>query len=330
MGPNRLSNRECFHRDQGLGVVGLVLLLASFAVAQEPPSRTYRNPIIDRMGLADPSVIRVDDTYYLYPTGDAKTYEVYTSKDLVRWELAGPVFSTPRGGLWAPDVFHHRRGDGKFYLYYTDTQEGMPQRGNHKQIGVAVADSPLGPFVDRGVLFKNAIDAHLFADDDGSLYLYFCNWNDRGGIAVVPMADPLTPRGEPNAVIRATEPWENRGGAITEAPWMLKHKGVYYLTYSGSPTDLPEYAIGYATAASPLGPFTKFEGNPIAHRGNGVLGPGHHSVVDGPDGRLWMFYHQKKTERQAYDRFLAMDPIRFDDAGILRVTLTRDSNQPAP
>jgi beta-xylosidase len=308
----------------------LVLLLAATAPAQEAPARTYRNPIIDRTGLADPAVIRVDGRYYLYPTGDTKSYEVYISTDLVRWANAGPVFTTPRGGLWAPDVFHHARGDGKFYLYYTDTQEGTPPREDRKQIGVAVADSPRGPFVDRGVLFRDAIDAHLFADDDGSLYLYFCNWDDRGGLAVVPMADPLTPRGRPRTVLRATEPWERHDGPVSEAPWMLKHKDVYYLMYSASSTYVPEYAIGYATATGPLGPFAKYAGNPIARGGGGVLGPGHHSVAPGPDGRPWLVYHQKRTTRKAADRFLAIDPLWFDDAGVLHARLSRGTDQPAP
>jgi beta-xylosidase len=307
-----------------------VPLLAATAAAQEAAPRTYRNPIIDRMGLADPAVIRVDGTYYLYPTADTKSYEVYTSTDLVRWKNEGPVFSTPRGGLWAPDVFHQRRGDGKFYLYYTDTQEGTPPRENRKQIGVAVADSPRGPFVDKGVLFRNAIDAHLFADDDGSLYLYFCNWADRGGLAVVPMADPLTPRGVPRTVLRATEAWETHDGPVSEGPWMLKRDGVYYLMYSASSTYVPDYAIGYATSRSPLGPFAKYEGNPIASRGGGVLGPGHHSVAEGPDGRLWLVYHQKRTGRKAADRFLAIDPLWFDEAGVLRARLSREVDQPAP
>ncbi|MDL1872546.1 hypothetical protein FBR05_10095, partial [Deltaproteobacteria bacterium PRO3] len=78
-----------------------------------------------------------------------------------------------------------------------------------------------------------------------------------------------------------------RRGAVAEGPWMLKRKGVYYLMYSGSGADGPDYAIGYATSKSPLGPFTKHAGNPIAKRGNGVFGPGHHCVITGPDGKLY-------------------------------------------
>src|ERR1035441_1327291 len=82
-------------------------------------------------------------------------------------------------------------------------------------------------------------------------------------------------------------------GEVTEGPFMLKHKGIYYLTYSGTGADSPNYGIGYATSKSPTGPFVKYAGNPIAHRGGKVLGPGHHCVVEGPDGKLWLVYHQK-------------------------------------
>jgi beta-xylosidase len=310
------------------------LLAAALAVtgtgAALGDGKTYRNPIIDRMFLADPAVIRVDGKYYLYPTSDSRGYEAYVSDDLVHWENKGRVYESPRAGLWAPDVFHNKKGDGKFYLYYTDDTPDSPRRHARKQIGVAVADGPLGPFQDKGVLFRDAIDAHLFQDDDGSYYLYFCNWADRGCVAGVRMTDPLTPDGTPKCLIRATEDWEKHGGPVTEGPWMLKHKGVYYLMYSGSGTDVPEYAVGYATASDPLGPYTKYAGNPVARPGGGVIAPGHHSVAEGPDGRLWFVYHQKKTERRAYDRFLAIDPLWFDEQGVIHTKLSRDTDQPAP
>jgi beta-xylosidase len=111
---------------------------------------------------------------------------------------------------------------------------------------------------------------------------------------------------------------------------MLKHDGTYYLMYSGTGADSPDYGIGYATAKSPMGPFTKFSGNPIAARGGKVLGPGHHSVVEGPDRKLWMVYHQKWDDGRNFRRFLALDPIAFDVDGVLRTTVTREELQPAP
>jgi len=290
------------------------------------PDRTYRNPIIDRLGPADPTVIRYRGKYYLYPTLDCKGYDVFVSDDLVHWEPKGKCFTDPRGGVWAPDVFHHRRGDEKFYLYYT-----VDKPGGGKLIGVALADDPLGPFKDRGTLVDSAIDAHLFQDDNGRLYLYYADLTPGfSRIAVQPMGDPLTRKGEPTPVISPTDDWERRRGHIAEGPWMLKHKGRYYLMYSGSGADGPDYAIGYATAKSPTGPFTKYQGNPIAKRGHGVFGPGHHCVVTGPDGKLWMVYHQQHSQRIGWKRFLAIDPLWFDEQGVIRVKTTRGTTQPAP
>ena len=306
-------------------ILAAFLCVTIAATAQS--GNTYRNPIIERMGLADPTVIRYEGKYYLYPTGDSKSYDVYVSADLVHWERKPKVFAGSHSGVWAPDVFHNHKGDGRFYLYYT---VDAPRPPGGKQIGVAVATSPLGQFADNGVLVNGAIDAHLFQDDDNKLYLYYADLHNGFKIAVQPMANPLAKNGEPTVVIRPTDDWERRAGQVTEGPWMLKRHGVYYLMYSGSGANTPEYAIGYATARSPLGPFTKHTGNPIAYRAGNVIAPGHHCVVTGPDGKMWMIYHQKKTAQIGWDRFLTIDPLWFDDRGVIQVKLSRGTDEPAP
>jgi beta-xylosidase len=294
-------------------------------------SKTYSNPILADGSLADPDVILVDGTYYLYPTSHGSGYDVWTSTDLVNWKPRGRVFKAPHGGAWAPDVFHNKRGDGKFYLYYTDSAPDAPQHGPFgKQIGVAVSDSPLGPFDDKNVLAGGSIDAHLFQDDDGRCYLYYVHIVDGFKILAQRMSDPLTKEGEPIEVLHPTEPWEMISGHVTEGPFMLKHDGTYYLMYSGTGADSPNYGIGYATSKSPLGPFKKSADNPIAHRGNTIYGPGHHCVVSGPDGKLWMIYHQKYDGETNYQRFLALDPIWFDDGGKLHARVTRGTHETAP
>ena len=320
--------------------LAITLLLAVFAsrpaAGAEPaatpdkaPARTYRNPLLPDREIADPFVLRVDRKYYLYPTSDSRGYEVFASDDLVHWELKARAFKDPRGGDWAPEVFHNKRGDGKFYLYYTDN---MPEKHGmlDKQIGVAVSDSPLGPFEDKAVLASRSIDADLFQDEDGSLYLSYVELAGGFKIIVQPMADPLTKKGEPKIVIRPTEEWEKRSGEVTEGPFMLKHKGTYYLTYSGTGADSPNYGIGYATSKSPTGPFVKYAGNPIAHRGGNILGPGHHCIVTGPDEKLWLVYHQKWNAERNFHRFLAIDPIWFDADGVLHTRISRGTDEPAP
>lgn len=287
-------------------------------------SKTYRNPIIDAIGPADPTVIRYEGKYYMYPTWDGKGYDVFVSDDLVKWKREPMCYVDSRGGAWAPDVFHNVNGDGKFYLYYT-----VNKPGGGKLVGVAVADDPLGPFVDKGNLFENnVIDAHMFEDEDGKLYLYYVRIGNPFVIFVQRMSDPLTKRGRVKEVIRPTVAWEQRRGKVTEGPWMLKHNGLYYLMYSGSGANGPEYSIGYATSKSPMGPFLKYSGNPIATAGNGVYGPGHHCVVEGDEGRLWMVYHQQNSTKVSWERFLAIDPLWFDEDGVIHVKTTRGTDEP--
>lgn len=293
-------------------------------------SATYKNPLITRQNPADPHVLEVDGVYYLYPTSHGRGYDAYTSVNLVEWEHRGAVFDSATGGAWAPDVFHADQEDGKFYLYYTENHPGRPKHPANKHIGVAVADNPLGPFVDQASLVSDAIDAHLFRDDDGALYLYYANLKGGFEIRVQPMADPLTKKGGFVTLLKPTEPWERHGFPVTEAPFVLKRNRVYYLMYSGSAADNPNYGIGYATARSPTGPFVKHPGNPIVRRTEKIFGPGHHAVVTGPDGALWMVYHQKEEAAPNYRRFIALDPLRFDEEGAIHVKLSRGESRPGP
>ena len=172
------------------------------------------------------------------------------------------------------------------------------------------ADNPLGPFESLGP-WKNTpdvaggwngpFDMDIFVDDDNKPYLYYPG---RGiaGIYVVPL--------EPNDLTRFAGPpehlfafnkdhvWERYGEmneytdvSWIEGPWLQKHNGTYYLEYAACGTQWKTYALGYYTAKSPLGPFTYAPNNPLTRRTEGlVTGPGHGSIVEGPDKNLWQFY----------------------------------------
>ncbi len=308
----------------------LLLSAAALFAAEVKSTKAYRNPLVGGASFADPHVIKVGQSYYLYATTHTRGYDAYVSTNLVDWANKGSCFDDPRRGAWAPDVFHDAKGDGRFYLYYTDNIPDRKPGGAYKQIGVAVADSPLGPFVDKAVLASDAIDAHLFRDEDGKYYLYYVDLFEGFKIRAQPMRDPLTKQGETTIVIRPTEAWEKISGHVTEGPFMLKRNGTYYLMFSGTGADSPNYGIGYATSKSPLGPFEKFKGNPIVQRGGKVLGPGHHCVIEGPDGKLWNVYHQKWDDKTNFNRFLAIDPIWFDEAGVMHGKATRETDEPAP
>ncbi len=295
-------------------VLGVAVGLAQSCSA-EP---TYVNPVIPNVDLADPMVLLHGGVYHLYATGDSRGFDVWLSRDLVRWEKGPRVFDSPLPRAWAPDVYSHAE-DRRFYLYYTASLK----------VGVAVADSPRGKFEDRGILVSEAIDAHLFRDDDAQLYLYYVKLPGFR-IHVQKMADPLRPAGEPVKILEPTETWEKAHGQVTEGPWMLKYQGRYYLLYSGSGADGPDYAVGFATGTNPLGPFTKFSGNPIVRRGAGVFGPGHGCVIRDGAGNLWHVYHQKQFERIGWGRFICIDPMWFDADGVLRSRATRGEATPAP
>jgi xylan 1,4-beta-xylosidase len=305
-------------------LISILLCFWSTAVASASPAAdaadNYRNPVIDE-NLADPVVIFHDGTYYLYATGEVdgdNGYRAYTSKDLVHWERGPVVFRPGQPHVWAPDVWRDP-GSGRFYLYYTADQT----------VGVAEAASPLGPFTVRRKLFDHAIDAHLFRDDDGRLYLYFVALPGFR-ITLQPMAGPTEPAGEPKAVLQPESDWETRNGRVTEGPWMIKHGGRYYLLYSGSGANTPDYAVGYATSTSPMGPFTRAEHNPILHRAEGLFGPGHGCAIRDRDGDWWFIYHQKRTARRQWDRFICLDRLHFDEQGRLHGEATRNTPQPAP
>lgn len=278
------------------------------------PTQTCVNPVLPNG--ADPTVLLYNGTYYLYATGNNKSYIVHTSADLVHWEKGPEVFRPGQDNVWAPDVYHCKK-DGKFYLYYT--------AGLH--LGVAVGDKPVGPFVDQGILVHRAIDPHVFEDDDGQCYLYFS-----GGawIYVEAMASPTQLKGNRKGVLQATEPWEKLGGSINEGPWMIKRKGTYYLLYSGGAAASRHYAVGYATAKSPMGPFTKYSGNPIIQGSETVFGPGHGSVTQDAAGNLWHVYHQKKGAGDSWVRDICIDPLWFDSDGVLHGKATRGTHEPAP
>jgi len=295
-----------------LGVLGVPFLRGE---ANKP---IYTNPVIDEIGPADPHVILFKNKYYLYPTGDNRSYHVYTSTDLMHWTKGAKVFAPGERNVWAPDVFLNPV-DKKFYLYYTV----------NKKIGVAVTDKPDGIFVDRATLFTNAIDAHMFRDDDGKLYLYYVQLPGFR-IHVQRMKTPLQKAGKPIGIIRPTEPWEKKRGAVTEGPWMLKHNKTYYLMYSGTGANSLDYAVGYATSRSPTGPFVKHPGNPIIKRGSGALGPGHGCAVKDAKGKLWHVYHQQKDGTKPWNRFICIDPLWFDAKGVLHGKATRGAPQPAP
>lgn len=269
--------------------------------------KTYQNPIL--AGYADPDVLYYQGTYYLYATSSTlKTgYEAYASKDLVNWEYAGVVMGEAWGMgqcYWAPDIMER---NGKFYILASVNEH----------LGIATSDSPLGPFVpEPNYLFDKSIDGHFLIDDDGSVYIYYVSWREEKTYALYGMKmenDCVTPiLSTETLLIEAKEEWECQKAPVAEAPYIIKHKGKYYLTYSGSHYESKGYAVGYATSDQPLGPYKKYEANPILSYHYLVHGPGHHCIVTSPDGRdLFILYHTHHDTKEVQPRSLCIDRMRF-------------------
>ena len=205
----------------------------------------------------------------------------------------------------------------------------------NENLGLAWSDSPTGPFVpvQDKILYPGSIDGHLFVDDDGKVYLYFVSWNGRPyGIYGVRLDAEMNPTGIPKLIVKPTEEWEKNRNGVTEGPYMLKRDGVYYMTYSGSDYQSEYYAVGYATASSPLGEFRKYALNPVMVGNTQIHGTGHHCFVTLPDGQLMIVYHCHNTLTEVQERKICIDRARFaqDLNGKTRLEVYGPSVTPQP
>ena len=264
--------------------------------------------------LADPFIMLYHNTYYAYGTGAANGIEVYTSDDLKEWKkesaLALHKDNTWAGRwFWAPEVYHI---NGKFYMYFSADEH----------IGVAVANSPLGPFIQTDkkpmIADEKTIDNTLYIDDDGKAYLYFDRFNDGLNIWVGEMEDDLqTLRMETlTPCIHVSQAWEEVWPRVNEGAFITKHKGIYYLTYSGNSYESPFYGVGFATATSPKGPWTKYEKNPILQKPGDLVGVGHSAMFRDKEGQLKIVFHAHYNQSRIHPRGMYIADVTFTDDAI--------------
>jgi beta-xylosidase len=270
----------------------------------------------------DPSVVRVDDTYYGYATGSSSfwlsTVPVVRSTDLVNWTLVGEALPGGEGGSppgenrWAV-LFAHTWGPSvtqvgaDFLLYYAAHE----RRSGRQCIGVAVSTTgPAGPFHDdasvplvcqRGI--GGSIDPDAFVDTDGRRFLLFKSEGtptEQTRIWSVPLsADGLSRSGVPRRLMATAQPWEQ---PIIEGPTMVHDARGYSLFYSASRWETGAYAIGVATCATPLGPCTRTYSTPVVESRGSMVGPGGPTVVPGVDGRPRLGFHAWTGGRVGYPR----------------------------
>lgn len=307
----------------------------------------YHNPVLPGFH-ADPEVLYSKQTkkYYIYSTTDGVTgwggwyFTVYSSHDLQKWSDRGIMLDLhseqvpwANGNAWAPAI-EEKLIDGKYkyFFYYS----GNPIKGEGKQIGVAVADRPEGPFKDLGhpiVTTSPAgkgqqIDVDVFTDPvSGKSYLYWGNCYMAGAEL---NDDMLSIKEETVQVLTP------QGGTLAdynyrEAPYVFYRNGLYYFLWSVDDTGSPNYHVAYGTSKSPLGPI-KVAKEPIVLQQRpekGIYGPAHNSVVCKPDSDEWyIIYHRINQNylknNPGVHREVCVDRMYFDKKGrILPVEPTK-------
>lgn len=283
-------------------------------------------PITTSIYTADPAALVVGNTLYVYtghdeaPAGGTnfvmRDWHVFTSSDATTFTDQGAKLSLanfPWAGAdaWAGEV--ERGANGKYYCY-------VPVNGNGAgwmDIGVAVGDTPLGPFTDAkgGPLVSDStpnssplnIDPTVFTDDDGQVYLY---WGSYYGVRAARLNPDMT---SINGAVVTPAGVSN----FWEAPWMFKHNGIYYLAYAAndSACSAPGYAcIRYATASNPMGPWT--------HRGvvlDQVSSTTNHPAIIEFNGQWYMVYHNAAAPGGGnFRRSVTLDKLYWNADGTMQ------------
>ena len=307
--------------------------------------RRSGNPILPGW-YADPEAVVVEDgaqrCVYIYPTYSAPYsqqvhLDAFSSTDLVNWTAHPHILRAAdvpwvKRALWAPSVVEK---DARFYLFFSAND--IQLRGEWSQerviggIGVAVADSPAGPFkdllgkplIDRVHNGAQPIDQHVWKDDDGQWYIVYGGWR-RCNIAklandfktLVPFDDGTTYK-------------EIATKGYVEGPFMFRRtdatgrRRLYFMWSEGAWTG-PDYSVAYAVGDSPLGPFERI-GKVLEQDPSVATGAGHHSVAFLPDcdgdgeQDTYIVYHRRPLgETDANRRVVCIDRMEFNADGTIR------------
>lgn len=286
----------------------------------------YRNPLFTDFSLPDPDVIRADDGYfYLYATEhdrndpNMKNVPIMRSADLMNWTRVGAMFTDQNhpqitngnAGIWAPSI---NRIGNKYVCYYSQPGD------NYKHaIGVAVSDSPTGPFVDYGKLIDSdeqgvdiSIDAYLY-QENGRNYLF---WGSFRSISVLELT-------EDGLAIKDKETQKRRevAGGQYEATVVVKRDGWYYLIVStGNYAQGGTYRLVVGRSQNLFGPYVDKDGNDMMSvhdelilQGNDTFSsPGHCSrLITDDNGQDWILYHAYTNDLNY--RCLMLDRVNWVD-----------------
>lgn len=298
----------------------------------------FKNPVLPEFH-ADPEILYSEKTgrYYIYSTTDGfpgwggAYFTCYSSPDLKDWKYEGVILdvSTPQvswanGSAWAPAIEEKRIGDQYKYFFYFSAN---PNTENGKQIGVAVADSPTGPFVapDSPMITESPtgrgqqIDVDVFTDPvSGKSYLYWGN----GYMAGAELNDDMMSI-RPETITVMTP----KGGTLAdyqfrEAPYAAYRDGKYYFFWSVDDTGSPNYHVAYGTSDSPLGPIKVADEPGILSQKDNILGPAHNSVLRLPDTDEWIIVYHRinpayRDHAPGIHREVCIDRLQFKPDGTI-------------
>ncbi|MFD6091826.1 family 43 glycosylhydrolase [Oerskovia sp. NPDC060338] len=304
-------------------------------------AKEMRSPVLPGL-YADPNIAVFDGVYYIYATTDGtpgwggKDFYVWKSTDLASWERSAEPFLTldgaagdvpwATGNAWAPTIIER---DGKYYFYFS----GHNPTYNRKTIGVAVADSPEGPFTAQptamitngeAVTTGQAIDPAAFEDPQtGKFYLFWGNGSN------APLYAELN-----DDMVSVKQDTITKFGGLTnfrEGLFLNYREGIYHLTYSIDDTGSENYRVGYATSTSIDGPWT-YRGVILEKDvSQGILGTGHSSIVQVPGTDEWYIaYHRFAIPGgDGNHRETTIDRLTFGEDGLIqKVVPTLESVPP--
>jgi beta-xylosidase len=271
-------------------------------------------------------------------------------------DVKGDQVKWATGNAWAPCIIEVKcknvkskklnnasaASDYKYYFYYSAHN---PQ-SNRKEIGVAVSDSPTGPFVDSGAPIitdadrpkeargGQAIDVDVFQDPKtGKCYLYWGN----GFMAGAELNDDMLSVKKETITHLTPKGGNLQSWAFREGAYVFYRKGTYYFMWSVDDTGSPNYHVCYGTAKSPLGPITIDENNYMVIKQkpeDKIYGTAHNSVLQIPGKDEWyIVYHRINkhfvNHEPGIHREVCIDRLTFDKQGrIIPVTPTLNGPEP--
>lgn len=307
------------------------------------------NPVLQGFH-ADPEILYSHQTkkYYIYSTTDGQPgwggwyFSVFSSDNLKDWKDEGVMLDLKSdqvtwadGNAWAPCI-EEKMVDGKYkYFFYFS---GNPTAGGGKQIGVAVADSPTGPFKDLGhpiltespVGHGQQIDVDVFTDPvSGKSYLYWGN----GYMAGAELNDDMVSIKKETLKVMTPKGGTLKDYAYREAPYVFYRQGLYYFLWSVDDTGSANYHVAYGTSDSPLGPI-KVAKDPVVmiqDPSKEIYGTAHNSVLRKPGTDEWyIVYHRinknylDKDKGPGVHREVCIDRMEFNaDGTIQRVKVSK-------